>query len=482
MDRTVDAFTHRATCARPQPAGETRPKGQSEEEQVASGTEALHWAREKRAFVEYPVDPWRLSPRAVGERRDRAGRRARLRALVFAIQRLSMDTATPMSVSDSPTRPESVVLRGSDSTGNDSSADLTLLLHPLVVLNISDHYNRFAAMRLFPQKVGHPSADCPAPSELKDLAGNIRVVGLLLGTQDGRFVDVCHSFELLAKPGDAHATDVDTGFMHDRIEQYKQIFPNYHVVGWYSTASVVSEDDIRLHKEVFSVLNESPVMLVVNVDACRASLAARLGVTRSDASAASVRPDRPDVLAGPSSATNTTVASVEPLASSMSRDAITAYQAELHMVGTTPHTVFARVPHRFASADSERISVDHVSRHAVPGGADGSATQHLASLRRSVRMLSARIEVMVQYLDATAAGTVSKDHALLRRVSAVCARLPSMESEQFASAFKGEHFDAMVVNYLCGLTKSICAMNELVETFHFAYDKSSTSGGARRRM
>jgi COP9 signalosome complex subunit 6 len=370
--------------------------------------------------------------------------------------------STPMNISGAGgVAPPPAAAAAAPRAADEPASDVTLLLHPLVVINISDHFNRFAAMRLFPGRAAAPGLEHPPPPTLTDPAGAIRVVGLLLGAQSGREVDICHSIELPARANgaDGSATDVDTVFIQTRVEQYKQIFPNYHVVGWYATGAAVTDDDLRLHTDIFSVLNESPFLLLMNVDACTSSLAGRLGG------------------AGPSALAAAASAPAAPAAG-----AITMYQAELHVAAGGARTLLAPLPHRFASADSERIAVDHVSRHAVPGGADGSATQHLSTLRRSVQMLNARVDVLLRFLAATQAGEVPVDRPLLRRVAAVCARLPSVETPEFAAAFCHEQTDAVAVTYLCGLTKSVCVMNELVDNFLRAGYEKSGAVGARRRI
>lgn len=331
------------------------------------------------------------------------------------------------------------VVKDAEVAGSEGAA--AVVLHPLVVVNISDHHTRFEAMRMFPDAAARNACNNTelAAEPLNDEKGNVRVVGILLGEQEGRTVEVCHSFELPGKvSGDLKTTNIDVNFMQQRIEQYKQIFPRYAVVGWYSTAPAVTEDDLRLHADVFSVLNESPVLLVIN----------------------------------PS----------ERKHASGGQSAIVAYQAELHMVDNELTKMLAPVPYRLASADSERIAVDHVTRHAISGGADAvsSTVAHLAALRRSVVMLLSRVKVIVSFLNATASGEVAEDHELLRKVSAVCARLPAMNSTHLSQAFQGEYNDSMVVSYLGVVTKSLCAMNELVDKFNIAYEKPANSETRRK--
>lgn len=367
---------------------------------------------------------------------------------------------TPMVVNPSvPHMEPKAVVR--DATFR-SEGSVAVVLHPLVVINISDHYTRFAAMRMFPEAAARNACSNPAlaAQPLTDAEGNTKVIGILLGEQEGRTVEVCHSFELPGLISEVGNTNVDVEFMQKRIEQYKQIFPSYAVVGWYSTTARVTEDDLRLHTEVFSVLNESPVLLVINPKECTNAFGDR-NVTNAGSSSSAPPRGR---LRG------------------QAPGAIVAYQAELHMVGDVLTTMLAPVAHSFASADSERIAVDHVTRHAVPGGGDAvsSTAVHLATLRRSICMLKSRVDVLVRFLQATASGEIPKDHELLRKVFGVCARLPAMNSPQFSRAFQGEYHDSMVVSYLSGVTKSLCALNDLVAKFNFAYERSSTSDVRRR--
>lgn len=339
---------------------------------------------------------------------------------------------------------------------NDDSCPV--ILHPLVVINVSDHYTRFTAMRMFPER--KPSEDDEvAPRKLTDAKGDPRVVGILLGVQNGRTVEVCHSFELPANNSDAGQIEIDMAFMEGRIQQYRQIFSDYNVVGWYCTGSEVSPEDLRLHTEVFSVLNEAPILLVVDPNAC----------------ASEEEGGKKEVDPGSSSS------DVKLLGNSAG--VLTAYQMELRVVNDIPKTILAPVSHRYASEDSERIAVDHIMRHAVPGGGGGTSSTalHLWTLRRSVKMLNNRIELLVAFLEAMASGQIEVDHSLLRSISGVCARLPAMDCVEFSDAYADERHDSLVVTYLTGVTKSLCAMNEAIDMFNRTTERCSTGAGNRRR-
>lgn len=154
------------------------------------------------------------------------------------------------------------------------------------------------------------------------------------------------------------------------------------------------------------------------------------------------------------------------------------------MVGDDLKKVLVPVAHRYFSEDSERIAVDHVMRHAVPGGGDGtsSTSMHLATLRSSITMLQKRLQLLVAFLDATVSGEIEVDHQLMRKVASVCARLPALDCVEFSKAFADEQDDSKVVSYLGGVTKTLCALSETVDAFNrYNNSRASSSRGPRRR-
>lgn len=351
---------------------------------------------------------------------------------------VSRAMVTPMAVQDAPATSSraSVVARASapDTGGT------RVVLHPLALMNIADHHTRFVALDLFPLPAHAPaSAEDERPTFLRDGAKRPWVVGILLGNQEGAAVEICHSFELPAKAGEDGRTEIDEEFLRRRLEQFRQIFPKCAVVGWYSTKGDVGADELRLHTKVFSDLNEAPVLLVVHPT------------------------DEPPKVGG------------------VDAD-VSAFQAELHQAGNSLQPVLARVPHSYASAEAERIAVDHVTRHAVPGKGDAvsNTVVHLMALRRSIGMLQMRVKVIVAFLEQADNGNVRKDHAILRQIAGVVARLPAVGSPMMEAAFVGEVDDSTVVGYLAGVTRAMCALNELVSKFGFAYDKPA-SGDHRRK-
>ena len=92
---------------------------------------------------------------------------------------------------------------------------ISIELHPLAVLNISDHLTRAKYM--------------------SEKGADYRVIGALLGKQSGRNLDIVNTVELKfasTKPGEE--TRIDEAFTRMRLENYKKIFPDLECIGWYT--------------------------------------------------------------------------------------------------------------------------------------------------------------------------------------------------------------------------------------------------------
>lgn len=107
------------------------------------------------------------------------------------------------------------------------------ILHPLVLINISDHLTRECCRATTGQHA------------LYDEPQNVVVLGALLGAVDGRQLTMVQSFEMaLLAPLNGRqetsgiatsgvATLVDWEFFQQRLVQYHEVFPSVELVGWY---------------------------------------------------------------------------------------------------------------------------------------------------------------------------------------------------------------------------------------------------------
>ncbi|XP_078163173.1 COP9 signalosome subunit 6A [Carex rostrata] len=310
-----------------------------------------------------------------------------------------------------------------------SSSGITFKLHPLVIVNISDHYTRLKAQTLHsgessssaaPSNGGAAGSAPPAPP---------RVFGCVIGVQRGRTVEIFNSFELLFDP-DTHT--LDRAFLEKKQELYKKVFPTFYILGWYSTGSDVEESDMLIHRSLMDI-NENPIYVLLNP-----------AIIHS-------QKDLP----------------------------ISIYETELHVIDGNPQLIFVKSSYNIETVEAERISVDHVA-HLKPSDGGSAATQlaaHLTGIHSAIKMLNSRVRILHQYLGAMQRGEVPLDNSLLRQVLSLLRRLPAIESEKFQDEFLMEFNDTLLMTYLAMFTNCTGTMNDVVDKFNVAYDRHSRRGG-----
>ena len=292
-----------------------------------------------------------------------------------------------------------------------------LTLHPLVIINISDHFTR---------------ASCQTAKGTT----SPRVFGVLIGAQSGRNVEIGNSFETKVVTNKAGNPAPDIAYIKTRLEQYKKTFPQYDMIGWYSTlkGSEVADQELEIH-QTLSEISDSLLYLTLDPVLALSGTARELPIT--------------------------------------------IYEPEVHVVADQPTVTFAPVPYKIDSIESERIAIDHVA-HILPTGdsTSGSAfSQHLGTQHTAIAMLSERVDVLQRYVAGVRAGTVPADHELLRQIKAITSRLPALDTVQFQEESLQDFNHTLLVAYLGCITKGTGITNDVVDKYNLAYDKHSRRRG-----
>jgi len=296
--------------------------------------------------------------------------------------------------------------------GGQERSLLNILLHPLVIIHISDHWTR---------------------TKVQLAKENPRVIGAILGIQNGRTVEICGAFELIFDIVEGIPV-IDVKYLHTKLEQFKKVFPSYDVLGWYSTGAGVQPSDIEVHKQVME-LNESPLYLLLDTSAC----------TRVD------QKELP----------------------------VTIFESELHVIEDRPTMLFGKAPYKIETQESERIAVDHVAKIGPSGSsATGSLlSAHMLGIHNAIVMLNIRIRILLRYLQEAKKGTIPVEHGLLRKAVCLCSQLPATNTRAFKNEFIREYNDAQLVSYLASMTKGTNAVNELIEKFNVTYERHGRRRG-----
>ncbi|CAD6884158.1 unnamed protein product [Tilletia controversa] len=320
-----------------------------------------------------------------------------------------------------------------------------LAIHPLPILNMSEHHTRFRS------QAGHD---------------NVHVYGILLGTQQGREIELHNSFEIVLVDNKANkdsisasAPKVDHDMLKARQDQFKQVFPSFEIMGWYSSGPEPNERDMTIHKQLLAY-NETLLFLKLSPS----HLDNDPSAASSDSSAVPKRGDDDLPLyayetvlevAGPSKKDATSTS-----ASSADAGKQTDEEAE------SMHVLWAPCGYRIETGEAERIAVDHASK--PPESGSGEATSLIANLTtqyNAVKMLSDRVRAVSQYIALVQSGAFPRDHETLRQVRALVSCLPVVGMPELKDEIIEEYNDVLLTSYLSNLTQQVTNLNELVDKF-----------------
>ena len=118
-------------------------------------------------------------------------------------------------------------------------------IHPIVVLTISDFYNRM---------------------RVTSKGATSRVYGALMGQKIGTKVEIFSAFEFVNNSKDSSKIDLDIKYIDTRRDLATQLFPKFDIVGFFSTNNIdkpnESDKQILNAMDYFGVIN--PVYLILS--------------------------------------------------------------------------------------------------------------------------------------------------------------------------------------------------------------------------
>lgn len=117
-----------------------------------------------------------------------------------------------------------------------------VVVHPLVLLSVVDHFNRMS-------KIGNMR----------------RVTGVLLGSIRNKVLDVANSFAI---PFDEDDKDADVWYLdHDYLENmynmFKKVNAKERIIGWYHTGPKLHPNDIKIN-ELVRRFNPNSVLVIID--------------------------------------------------------------------------------------------------------------------------------------------------------------------------------------------------------------------------
>ncbi|EPE02230.1 cop9 signalosome subunit 6 [Ophiostoma piceae UAMH 11346] len=263
------------------------------------------------------------------------------------------------------------------------------ILHPLVLLSISDHVTRHALRK-----------------------NNGPVVGAILGQHNGHQISLEHTFDFALQKSADGSVRLDSVWFNDRLEQMRTVHKdrNLDLVGWYTmfsragpTASIM-----QVHEQILKVgstdsaTTESAVLLAFHSDdLLQQSVGGKLPITLYETS---VKQDDE-------------VAAKAPVASEVSQDQVMEDAA----AETSPAVRFpfklSEVTYTVDSGEAEMISVDFVARGAANASTKTGAPASGPGSGSAARGSSSAGATVPAGADAGAGGSVSPNSSRDRAVA-----------------------------------------------------------------
>ncbi|KAK3061725.1 proteasome regulatory particle subunit [Coniosporium uncinatum] len=282
---------------------------------------------------------------------------------------------------------------------------------PLVLLSVADHYGRSAK------------------------GTKKRVVGVLLGQNDGKNARVSNSF---AVPFEEDEKDPSVWFLdHNYVESMNDMFKKVNarekLIGWYHSGPKLRASDLEIN-ELFKRYCPNPLLVIVDV---------------------------------------------QPKEVGVPTDAYFAVE-EIKDDGTTTTKTFVHTPSIIEAEEAEEIGVEHLLRD-IRDVAVGTLSTRITSQLQSLQGLHLRLRDIGQYLQKVLDGDLPVNHAILGNLQDVFNLLPNLSTpkagplnpgvqrkgqlqhDELARAMSVKTNDQLMSIYLSSLIRAITAFHDLIE-------------------
>jgi len=274
----------------------------------------------------------------------------------------------------------------------------TVVVHPLVLLSVVDHYNRVASQ-----------------------IASKRVVGILLGeTFKGR-VDVSNSF---AVPFEEDPKDESIWFFdHDYAESLYRMFAKVsakeRIVGFYSTGPKLRSNDLAIDADFRSRYcahsATPPIMCIIDV--------------------------RPDSEGVPTQA----YFSVEQIADE----------------DKSTKRTFRHVQSEVGAYEAEEVGVEHLLRD-INDPTVSTIASRVKHKMAGLRGLRSNLLEMHEYLSNVTEGRIPVNHRIVDNLQEIVNLLPNLNVEELVRAYLVKSNDMNLVIYVSSLVRSIIALHNLL--------------------
>ncbi|KAF5379320.1 hypothetical protein D9757_007617 [Collybiopsis confluens] len=273
-------------------------------------------------------------------------------------------------------------------------AATTIIVHPLVLLSVADHHARAVSRNT-----------------------NKRVIGVLLGQDNGKTINVANSFGIPFEEDekDSKTWFLDHNYIEGMYEMFKKVNARERLIGWYHTGPKLRASDQEIN-DLFKRYIARPIMVIVDV--------------------------RPETVGIPT-------------------DAYFAVE-EIKDDGTETRKTFLHCPSAIEAEEAEEIGVEHLLRD-IKDSTTTTLSTRVSEQLASLRGLQSRLSDVQKYLVEVAAGTMPVNHQIVYHLQDALNLLPDLNDPDTTQSFATSTNDELLVVYLSSLLRAVIALHALVD-------------------
>ncbi|KAJ3912235.1 maintenance of mitochondrial structure and function-domain-containing protein [Lentinula edodes] len=244
-----------------------------------------------------------------------------------------------------------------------------------------------------------------------------RVIGVLLGQDNGKTINVANSFGIPFEEDekDSKTWFLDHNYIEGMYEMFKKVNAKERLIGWYHTGPKLRASDQEIN-DLFKRFIARPIMVIVDV--------------------------RPETVGIPT-------------------DAYFAVE-EIKDDGTETRKTFLHCPSAIEAEEAEEIGVEHLLRDIKDSTTTTLATRVSEQLS-SLRGLQSRLSDVQKYLADVAAGTMPVNHQIVYHLQDALNLLPDLADADTTQSFATSTNDELLVVYLSSLLRAVIALHALVD-------------------
>jgi len=293
-------------------------------------------------------------------------------------------------------------MSGGKEESGAAQGGMDVVLHPLVVISVSDQYTR--------ERLSTPPK-----------GGHTRILGVLLGIPGRGSVEITNSFDIVAEfdSTTGKLVKIDESFLVKRQKAFETVFPATKVVGWYQSGNAVDSDDAVIIAKALSQYTETLVAMMLDSEAAFLETTTDIPITFFETELKDGSPEK----------------------SSM---------------------VFKRCPYHLITVEAERIGVDHIAKTSLTEGKSQLSVQVLG-MQGAMKMLLTQIQCICEYLKKVQAGTAPFDHSVMRKIGVLRDLIPAAQDPGFEKRYYVEYNDVTLLTYLSSLTTGLQRMNTMAD-------------------